>query len=299
MSEIGVLGSGERFCYDLVATLCRKGVSAEICKIGETRMLERSPYKVIIDRWSFLVEYLRSYLKTVALSGTYVINNPFMDSADDKFFEYSLATKMGIKVPRTVCLPSFSLPEGLDGEVNNISPVNWEKVIDYVGLPAVMKPYDGWAWQDVHKVTNLNDIMEVYRASGKRVYVFQEYIKYEHYVRAFVIGGEHTLPIKYNPESRCYIWDPQHLTSELGREIVDACRRLNSALNYDFNTVEFAIRRGEPYAIDFWNTVPEMDPRAIPEEYYNWVLNTLADTAIKYCREEKKMPFWGTPGIIG
>jgi hypothetical protein len=54
------------------------------------------PYDVIVDRISHEVPYYRSYLKNAMLQGTKVVNNPFMWTADDKFFEASLATKLGI-----------------------------------------------------------------------------------------------------------------------------------------------------------------------------------------------------------
>ena len=76
------------------------GVSAELIKLGGTRMNEPCPYAVIIDRISHEVPYYRSYLKNAVLQGVTVINNPFMWTADDKFFESTLAVKLGVaKIP--------------------------------------------------------------------------------------------------------------------------------------------------------------------------------------------------------
>ena len=80
------------------------GVTAEFVKVGGTRMNEPCPYAVIIDRISHEVPYYRSYLKHALLHGAYVVNNPFMWSADDKFFEASLATALGVCSPKTVAL---------------------------------------------------------------------------------------------------------------------------------------------------------------------------------------------------
>ena len=82
------------------------GVEAEYVKIGGTMMDEPSPYSVIIDRISHEVPYYRSYLKNAVLQGVSVVNNPFMWTADDKYFEASLATKLGIASPKTVVLPN-------------------------------------------------------------------------------------------------------------------------------------------------------------------------------------------------
>ena len=72
-------------------------------------MGEPSRYRVIVDRISHEVEYYRGALKHAVLEGTYVINNPFWWTADDKFFNYSVVAKLGVAVPKTVLLPQKSL----------------------------------------------------------------------------------------------------------------------------------------------------------------------------------------------
>src|SRR5262249_48425098 len=64
------------------------GISAEFLKLTGTVMGQPSGYRVIVDRISHEVEYFRAYLKHAVLEGTYVINNPFWWTADDKFFNY-------------------------------------------------------------------------------------------------------------------------------------------------------------------------------------------------------------------
>ena len=71
-------------------------VSAEFIQLGGTRMDELVEYAVIIDRISHEVPYYRSFLKHAMLHGVTVVNNPFMWTADDKFFEASLATALGV-----------------------------------------------------------------------------------------------------------------------------------------------------------------------------------------------------------
>src|SRR3981189_3992108 len=80
------------------------GVAAEFVKLGGTRMNEPAEYSVIVDRISHEVEYYRGYLKHAVLQGTYVINNPFWWTADDKFFNYSVAAKLGLTIPKKVQL---------------------------------------------------------------------------------------------------------------------------------------------------------------------------------------------------
>ena len=66
------------------------GITAEMVKLTGTKMGEPSRYRVIVDRISHEVEYYRGDLKHAVLQGTYVINNPFWWTADDKFFNYSV-----------------------------------------------------------------------------------------------------------------------------------------------------------------------------------------------------------------
>ena len=90
-----------------------EGVLAEYAKLGGTRMNEPCPYAVLVDRISHEVPYYRSYLKNAMLQGSYVINNPFMWTADDKFFEASLATRLGVASPKTVALPNKDYVPGI------------------------------------------------------------------------------------------------------------------------------------------------------------------------------------------
>src|SRR3954447_9033581 len=110
-----------------------KGVLAEYVKLGGTRMNEPVPYAVLIDRISHEVPYYRSYLKHAVLQGVAVINNPFMWTADDKFFEATLAAKLGVSHPKTLVLPNKDYVPGIvptESLRNLIYPLDWEKIID-------------------------------------------------------------------------------------------------------------------------------------------------------------------------
>ncbi len=89
-----------------------EGVSADFVKLGGVKMADPSGYRVIIDRISQDIPFYRAYLKNAALTGTIVINNPFWWTADDKFLNYALASKLGVAIPPTVILPHNQHPEG-------------------------------------------------------------------------------------------------------------------------------------------------------------------------------------------
>ena len=72
-----------------------RGVFAEQIQLGGTKLNEPVPYRVVLDRMGHEVPYYSVYLKMAALQGTYAINNTFWRNADDKFFGYAIAEKLG------------------------------------------------------------------------------------------------------------------------------------------------------------------------------------------------------------
>jgi hypothetical protein len=265
-------------------------VIAEYVQLGGTRMDEACPYAVIIDRISHEVPYYRSYLKNAVLQGATVVNNPFMWSADDKFFEASLATKLGIASPKTIVLPNKEYVSGIDHHesLRNLHyPLDWQGIIDYVGLPCVLKDAYGGGWKGVYICHSLEDVFYHYNASGLLTMILQEYVGWEHYVRCLCLGQQEVLPIKYNPLERRYHVEHEHLSPELGQRIIDDSLKLVQALGYDMNTVEWAIRDGVPYAIDFMNPAPDMDVNSLTQFYFRWTVEHMADMTIRLAKQPR------------
>ena len=112
VKKIGVLFGQERtFPYALIERINALGedATAEPVQVGGVGLATPSGYDLILDRICQDVPFYRAYLKKRALNGTAVVNNPFWWSADDKFFNNCLATKLGVAVPKTVLLPSHDL----------------------------------------------------------------------------------------------------------------------------------------------------------------------------------------------
>jgi hypothetical protein len=265
-----------------------EGVTAEYVKLGGTRMDELSEYAVIIDRISHEVPYYRSFLKHAMLHGVTVVNNPFMWTADDKFFEASLATALGVASPKTVVLPNKEYVPGIvptESLRNLIYPMDWQAVIDYVGLPCVLKDAHGGGWRDVYICHSLEELIEHYNDSGLLTMIVQEFIEWDGYVRCICLGQEEILPIKYDPKERRYHTAHDHLSPELGQRIVDDSLKLMRALDYDMNSAEWAIRDGVPYALDFMNPAPDMDINSLGQHYFDWAVTHMADMAIRLAKE--------------
>jgi glutathione synthase/RimK-type ligase-like ATP-grasp enzyme len=258
------------------------GVTAEYVKLGGTLANEPCEYAVIIDRISHEIPYYRTYLKNAMFQGSYIINNPFWWSADDKFFGASLAEKLGVASPKTVALPSHSYVDGVVNEsLRNLEyPLDWQRFIDYVGLPAILKDAWGGGWKHVYVVHTQEELLYHYDQTGTLCMMLQEYIEWDQFVRCLCIGQEKIMPIKYSPQERRYYVEENHLSPQLYERISEDARKINRALGYDMNSIEFAVRDGIPYAIDFTNPAPDMDINSLTPVYFEWAVKSMAELAI-------------------
>ncbi len=265
-----------------------QGVTAEFVKLGGTSMNESNPYRVIVDRISHEVPYYRSYLKNAALQGVYVINDPFMWSADDKFFGASLATQLGVASPKTIVLPNKDYIPGIvhDESLRNLMfPLDWAWIAEQIGMPAILKDAHGGGWRDVYIVHSIDELINRYNQSGLLTMIVQEFIEWDGYARCMCLGQEEIYVMNYDPKTRHY-HEEHNFASELYNRIVGDSLKLVRALNYDMNTVEFAIRGGVPYAIDFMNPAPDMDVNSLGQKHYDWMVTHMADLVIKLAKSK-------------
>ena len=270
-----------------------EGVTAEYVSLDATRMGEPVEYDVIIDRISHEVGFYRAYLKHASLLGTRVINNPFMWSADDKFFDATLATVLGVASPKTVVLPNKDYIPGISHteSLRNLRfPRDWKGAIEYVGLPCVLKDAHGGGWRDVYICHSLEEVWHNYNESGLLTMVLQEFIEWDKYIRCLCLGQEDVLPMQYDPKRRMYIEDESYLDPGLKKRIIDDSLKLVRALGYDMNSVEFAVRDGVPYAIDFMNPAPDMDINSLTQPFFDWTVKHMADMAIKMAKVPRQAP---------
>jgi hypothetical protein len=268
------------------------GVTAEFVKLGGTQMNEPLPFSVLIDRISHEVPYYRSYLKHALVQGVHVINNPFMWTADDKFFESTLAIKLGVAHPKTLVLPNKDYVPGIvpsESLRNLMYPLDWQYILDYVGLPCILKDAHGGGWRGVYVCHTLGELIHHYNNSGLLTMVVQEFIEWEQYIRCMCLGREEVLAMRYDPHQRKYIVQKpeDYLGVPLAKRVIDDSLKLVNALGYDMNTVEWAVRGGIPYAIDFMNPAPDMDIYSLTEPYFNWAVTHMADLAIKLAKQPK------------
>ena len=272
------------------------GISAEMVRFSGTKMDDPARYRVIVDRISHEVEYYRGALKHAVLHGAYVINNPFWWTADDKYFNYSVMAKLGCAIPKTVLLPQKGYPKDIDltsDSLRNLQyPLDWDALLDYVGRPAILKPYSGGGWKHVYKVNDKQELLEAYDITAPYCMTLQEFIDFDLYVRCFTFGKTDITPVAYDPRERRYLVDHDYLSSELGARVVRDAQTINRALGYEMNTIEFAMRDGVPYAIDYLNPAPDFERARITDFYFDHVIAKMTSLVIDRAIDNDPSQCW-------
>lgn len=303
MKKVGLLIGRERsFPEALMAEVARRGagVVVELAHVEATRIDRPLAYDVLVDRISHDVTCLQPVLKTAALAGTRVINDPFWRIADDKYFNAALAQKLGVATPKTALLPSREYGADVSRDsLRNLDLVDWKALVEELGLPAYLKPHWGGGWRDVTRVKTLDELFAVYNRTGRLTMMLQQEIHWTQYVRCLVVGREHV---------RVALWDPRRphheryvkaaesmpaLSAEVEARIVGDALKLCRALGYDMNTVEFAVREDVPYAIDFMNSAPDLDLSSLGPDHFAWVVEKMADLVIEAANDPSPR---GAPG---
>ena len=295
--RIGVLRGRENSFPDAFiekVNALNRGVTAEYIQLGGTKLNEDVPYRVIIDRMSHEVPYYEVYLKMTALQGAYCINNTFWRSADDKFFGYAVAEKLGIGAPKTVVLPNKSYVEDVTADsLRNLWPVDFAGLLDYVGTPCIMKPAFGGGWKNVHKVHSIDELMQQYNDSGTLTLMLQEFISWDTFIRIPTVGQKWARAIRYDPAPLAqggYDQDYEALPSKLRDEAEELSLRFNQALGYDMNALEFAVKDDRFYGIDLTNYTPDFDQRSLKDAHFPWVVEKMADLAVEKALSDEKTP---------
>ena len=299
MKRVGILVGREKTFPDAIINgINERGrgeVMAEYIKLGGVRHDSPPQYDLIIDRISHEVPFYRATLKRMALEGTIVINNPFWWSADDKFFNYSLGRKLGVAVPKTVLLPQKDYIDGIVSEsLRNLEfPLDWQGIVDYIGFPAFLKPFDGGGWKNVSKVNSIEELWSEYDQTGTLCMTLQESIDFDQFVRCYCVGQEEVMIMAYDPRKpylsgEQYVHDPDYLSPQLAERVRKDVRTLCTALGYDINTVEFAIKDEVPYAIDFMNPAPDAELASVGEFYHNWITNAVTQLVFQRLSEPRE-----------
>ncbi|MFO0659725.1 MAG: hypothetical protein U0165_07835 [Polyangiaceae bacterium] len=296
MKTVGLLVGRERTFPDaLIAEITKRdaGVRAEYAKFDLTRVDTPPEYDVLIDRISHDVTCYQPMLKVCALRGTRVVNNPFWRIADDKAVGTALAKSLGVAVPKTFILPSKSYGNDVSAaSLSNLKfPLDWQGMAKELGFPMFIKPHWGGGFRDVYRVDSLDELWRAYNKTGNLTMIAQEAIGWTQYVRCIVVGKKEVLALLWDPRLNHFerytraAESMPALSPELEQTVISQAQTLCEALGYDMNTVEFAVRDGVPYAIDFMNSAPDFDISSLGEKPFAWVVSKMADLSIRLANE--------------
>ena len=217
-------------------------------------------------------------MKSLSLNGTYIINNPFTASLTNKLIEINLGNRLGLPFPKTIVLPDQSSTDETEGVVSQPS---LEQVVEEIGLPCVLKPFDGYAWEDVHVVGSTKELNDIYHSLySRRILMAQQLIRFKEYFRAFCFDKRDVLFIKWIPKPLSmghYLYSAAGILGDAERRLTELTVGLNHALDLDVNVVEWCVdEEGKWWVIDAFNEVPEVIPEALPPDYYKWIVGSFA-----------------------
>ena len=261
------------FIRSVVAGL--PGVPHAFLRAGQLTHPSPPPFRLIVDRVSFCDPFLRHVMRYWSLAGAYVLNDPFFTLVFDKLSETLFYDSLSISHPRTMILPSRIGDEDVSEMVD---PPDWQKVADVIGFPCVLKPVDGFAWQDVFTVTDLPALRGLYESlRDRRTLIVQQLVPWIAYYRAFCVNARDVFIVRWTPHPFDQGEYSLPAAGELGaaeelitRKTID----LNAALGLDFNAVEWCITRdGTPVIIDSYNDVPDVRKEKLPPAAYDWVVD--------------------------
>ena len=310
--RIGILfGMEDTFPWALmneINTLAKKRGEAIECgpvKISHLTQEQSFEDSVILDRISHEVPFYRTFLKCAVARGVDVVNNPIWWSADDKFFDNVVALAAGVAVPKTVLLPHKERPPNTtDKSYRNLDMVDWDRVFSYLGFPIFLKPANGGGWKDVFKCEAPDEFFAAYDKTRDLEMMAQEAIEFTDYYRCYVVGRKRVRIMGYAPKEPHLLRYaaasgkavPAAMVERVSRQALALCE----ALGYDLNTVEFAVRDGVPYAIDFMNCAPDADVASVGQENFDWIVRTMAEFLLE--RAKNPRPFEATgawPALLG
>ena len=106
--------------------------------------------------------------------------------------------------------------------------MDWDGLLDYVGRPAILKPYSGGGWKHVYKVKTREELLEAYQRTSPYPMTLQEFIDFDQYVRCFTFGKTDITPVAYDASERRYLVDHDYCRRSSARASSVTRRRSTS-----------------------------------------------------------------------
>jgi hypothetical protein len=146
----------------------------------------------------------------------------------------------------------------------------------------------------VYHVHSREEFFQAYDQSRDLCMMLQRAVNFTEYFRCYVVGQEKVRIMYYDPRlphAERYVMKPAPAPKKLLEKVEQDALKLCRALGYDLNTVEFAVEKGIPYAIDFMNPAPDADLHSVGKENFEWIVEAVADLAVQKAKTAKaKVP---------
>ena len=271
---VGILESrSDCFINEVASRL--NDIPVEFMTLTSEKIPIERGYRVVVDRLSFHYPFLREIVKSLALSGTYVINNPFAALSTNKLIEIQVGGRLGISFPKTIALPDQLVADETE---ELVSQPYLDRVAAELGFPCILKPFDGYAWEDVYVVSSNQELSDLYTSlRTRRILLAQQLISFRDYFRVFCFDKRDVLFVKWIPKPLSmghYLHCEPGSIGDQEERLTTLTIELNQALDLDVNVVEWCVdAEGRWWMIDAFNEVPEVIPEALPADYYAWIVD--------------------------
>jgi hypothetical protein len=276
MTEVGILEFRDNgFMQSIAAGL--EGMRTDFIRAGQLSHPIPAPSRLILDRVSFCDPFLRQLVRYWSTAGVYVLNNPFFTLVFDKLSELLFYDRLAIPHPRTILLPRANRTEDMREIV--IEP-DWGALEEQIGFPCILKPVDGYAWQDVFRVEDPATLRSLYESlKDSRTLIVQQLIRHTDYFRAFCVNHREAFLVRWKPlpfDRGEYSLVDENTLGAAGAFMREKTIALNAAFGLDFNSIEWCIStEGVPTIIDSYNDVPDVRREKLPAACYDWVVSRL------------------------
>ncbi|HEX5854426.1 MAG TPA: hypothetical protein VFZ57_02300, partial [Thermoanaerobaculia bacterium] len=182
--------------------------------------------------------------------------------------------------------------------------VDWDRVFGYLGFPIFLKPANGGGWKDVYKCDTKEEFFAAYDKTRDLEMMAQEAVEFTDYYRCYVVGRKRVRIMPYAPKEphalRYAAARGKAVPAAMVERVTEGALALCEALGYDLNTVEFAVRDGVPWAIDFMNCAPDADVASVGQENFNWIVRAMTEYLMDRVKHPRPFESAGTwPRLLG
>ena len=251
------------------------GVHGESITISSVEALERSPYRLLVDRISGRVPYFRSLLQQQSWLGVQSMPSLSLHNLD-RVGLAQLALQARVQAPPTILLPHQAHPPGVEGDdLSNLAyPMPWENYLRQTGLPASLRSARLGAGP-TYRVASLSELWAVYGKSGDQLMVLQPDMRDAEHVLA-IVAGSHLEVLGYDPVSLRYRPAPE----ELLQPTLQACERLLTLADFNLTGLEFAWHRSKLWLSDL-HLLPDLEWWSLGEEAFGRIVANCAEELIR------------------